>query len=218
MSDTRERIREAALKLFIERGYEKTTIADIERAAGLAPRAGSFYRHYPGKVDLAVDIGQSSIIETREDLGLDLLPLGDTRAELVLIAKGYSRTGERQAALADLIFEVRHIEEIRELERRVSEELLSELTDWLGSKPYAADLPDTDLQALAFTIFGGLLFFLSKRGSGIAPDLTEERMVDSWADFWTGILDQSPGPENQDPGNASGPGDECDLKFVRREW
>jgi hypothetical protein len=54
-------------------------------------------------------IGESSIIETRHDLGFDgALPLGDTRAELVLIAKGYINAHERQALLAGLIADDAH--------------------------------------------------------------------------------------------------------------
>ena len=89
MASTREKLKREALKLFLKKGYSKTSIADIELAAGLAPRTGGFYRHFRSKVDLAVEIGETSIIETRQDLGFDLLPLGDTRSELVLIAKGY---------------------------------------------------------------------------------------------------------------------------------
>jgi AcrR family transcriptional regulator len=199
LADTREKIKQAALTLFIEKGYDKTSIAAIESAAGLAPRTGGFYRHFPSKVDLAVEIGETSIIETRRDLGLDVLPLGDTRAELVLIAKGYLRAAERQAPLAGLIFEVRQLPRIQDLEKRVSEDLLEALMGWLKDKPLAQNKTDVELTALILTVFGGWLFFLSKRGSGIAPELTDERMLSGWADFWTHILDTAPPNGAQDP-------------------
>lgn len=189
MAGTREKIRLAALRLIIKNGYVKTSIADIERAAGLAPRTGAFYRHYASKADLAVEIGETSIIETRADLGLDKLPLGDTRSELVMIAKGYLKAAQRQAPFADLIHETRKLEKIRELERRVSEELLEALLGWLTDKPFACQKTRVELIALALTIFGGWLFYLSKRGSGVAPELTDETMLGKWADFWTAVLD-----------------------------
>lgn len=191
MSKTREKIKEAALKLFIEKGFRNTSIADIERAAGLAPRAGGFYRHFPGKVDLAVEIGETSIIETREELGFDgVLPLGDTRAELVLIARGYQRAFERQAPLAAMIAEVQRVERIQALEKRVNEDLLEALTGWLREKAYARDKSTAQLVALTMNIFGGWIFYLSKRGPG-APEseLTDELMIDEWATFWADILD-----------------------------
>jgi AcrR family transcriptional regulator len=46
---TRERILAAAFDLFVDRGFEGTTISAIERAVGLAAGTGSFYRHFPSK-------------------------------------------------------------------------------------------------------------------------------------------------------------------------
>jgi AcrR family transcriptional regulator len=192
MGDTRERILQAGLRLCVEKGYAKTSIADIERAAGLAPRTGGFYRHFRSKEDLAAEIGETCIIETRQDLGFDgVLPLGDTRAELALIAKGYLLASERQAPLAALIAEVRHLPKIQELERRVNEDLLAALTGWLSEKAFARGKNKTDLVALLFTIFGGWLFYLSKRGTPDPPGgLTDKVMLDQWADFWARVLDQ----------------------------
>ncbi|UCH84554.1 MAG: TetR/AcrR family transcriptional regulator, partial [Candidatus Latescibacterota bacterium] len=183
------RIRREALRLFIEKGYNKTSIADIERAAGLAPRTGGFYRHFASKAELAVEIGETSIIETPRELGLDLLPLGDTRAELILIAKGYLKAAKRQAPLAELIFEVRQLEEIRALETRVSQELLEGITIWLSQKPIAQGKTRNELIALTLTIFGGWLFYVSKRDSAIAPGFTDGFMLDTWAGFWASTLD-----------------------------
>ena len=44
---TREQIIEAAMALFAERGYHATTIADIARAADVAPR--TFFSYFPSK-------------------------------------------------------------------------------------------------------------------------------------------------------------------------
>jgi AcrR family transcriptional regulator len=46
---TRQRIIDAAMRLFGEQGYAATTIAQIEAAAGLSPGSGSLYRHFPSK-------------------------------------------------------------------------------------------------------------------------------------------------------------------------
>src|SRR3954470_22759271 len=43
---TRDRIVDEAMRLFGERGYAATTIADIEAAAGLSSGAGGLYRHF----------------------------------------------------------------------------------------------------------------------------------------------------------------------------
>lgn len=192
--DTRERIRNAALTLFLEKGYAKTSIADIEAAAGLAPRTGGFYRHFASKVDLAAEIGEKSIIETREELGFTgALPLGDTRAELVLIAKGYMKAHERQAPLMGLIAELQRLPKIQALEKRVNEDLMDALIGWLREKPYARRRGQAELEALLLNVFGGWVFYLFKRGrttdQSPAPGLTDDVMLREWAGFWARILD-----------------------------
>ncbi|MEV4939694.1 TetR/AcrR family transcriptional regulator [Streptomyces zaomyceticus] len=51
----RRAIQQAALRLFAERGYEATTIADIADAAEVAPRTVTGY--FPSKVELATSYG-----------------------------------------------------------------------------------------------------------------------------------------------------------------
>lgn len=191
MTKTRERILGVSLKLFIDKGYAKTTIGDIEAAAGLVPRAGTFYRHFKSKADLAAEIGRTSIIETRRELGFEgVLPLGDTQAELVFIAKGYLRAAKRQAKVAALIFEVRHLKPIQDLERRVNRDLLEVLTGWLAEKRFAHGKSKPELVSLAFVIFGGWLFYLSKRTTETLPSKwTDEFMLQEWAGFWANLLD-----------------------------
>jgi AcrR family transcriptional regulator len=47
---TREALHDAAMRLFAERGYEATTVADIAAAADVAPR--TFFAYFPTKDDV----------------------------------------------------------------------------------------------------------------------------------------------------------------------
>ena len=46
-SDPRGRLEQAALQLFMERGFESTTVAEIAERAGLTER--TFFRHFADK-------------------------------------------------------------------------------------------------------------------------------------------------------------------------
>jgi AcrR family transcriptional regulator len=49
---TRRRILDEAVRLFATRGYDATSIADIQTACGLNPGSGALYKHYPSKAAL----------------------------------------------------------------------------------------------------------------------------------------------------------------------
>jgi len=51
--DARRRLRQAALELFRERGYEATTTAEIAARAGVTER--TFFRHFPDKKEALFD-------------------------------------------------------------------------------------------------------------------------------------------------------------------
>ncbi|MDQ0374631.1 TetR/AcrR family transcriptional regulator [Cellulomonas humilata] len=52
-ADTRGALQAHALRLFEERGYERTTVAEIAAAAGVSHM--TFFRHFPTKEDVVLD-------------------------------------------------------------------------------------------------------------------------------------------------------------------
>jgi TetR/AcrR family transcriptional regulator, transcriptional repressor for nem operon len=56
-SDTRERLVRAARRLFLEKGYHATSVAEILREAGA--NSGSLYHFFPGKQDLLIAVLES---------------------------------------------------------------------------------------------------------------------------------------------------------------
>jgi len=61
---TRARIREAANKLFLEQGFENTTVDAIVAAAGVSK--GTFYLHFERKEDLLLEYGAKRLRLMRE--------------------------------------------------------------------------------------------------------------------------------------------------------
>ncbi|OMI84661.1 TetR family transcriptional regulator [Streptomyces sp. M1013] len=64
---TPERLQEAAIELFTERGYERTTVAEIATRAGLTER--TFYNHFADKREVLFPGQDSFIAEVRDALG-----------------------------------------------------------------------------------------------------------------------------------------------------
>jgi AcrR family transcriptional regulator len=58
--NARGRLEQAAFELFLERGYEQTTVADIAQRAGLTER--TFFRHYADKRE--VFFGGAAVLQT----------------------------------------------------------------------------------------------------------------------------------------------------------
>jgi AcrR family transcriptional regulator len=71
---TRQSIAAAALRLFDDRGYEETTIADIAAAAEVSPR--TFFSYFPSKEDVVFSEIDDRLADVRERL--DRRPPGET--------------------------------------------------------------------------------------------------------------------------------------------
>ena len=77
---TRERILDAAVELFGRAGYRGTSVGEIERAAGLVPRRGGLYKHFPSKealLEAAVE-RRGRVVDELESLAAT--PAGARRA------------------------------------------------------------------------------------------------------------------------------------------
>ena len=84
-TSTRARLIECAIELFAENGYEGTSVGEIESAAGLAPRSGALYKHFPSKrALLGAALAERMDAIDRIDATMDA-PVGDIEAELRLI-------------------------------------------------------------------------------------------------------------------------------------
>lgn len=190
-ASTRLKIREAALRLFLQHGFTKTSIADIERAAGLAPRAGAFYRHFDSKQTLLVELAKEYVSETPDEFHFEeLLAYRNTRAELVAIAHVYENAAERQRPFLRLIDEIRLLDYGTALESDVNATMLDALMRWVATKPAAARWKPPQLAAMTMCIFGGWLFYLGKSQQGVqVPTLSRDTLLDVWASHWAAHLD-----------------------------
>lgn len=188
--NTKDRIMQAALQLFMTQGYQKTSIARIETAAGLVPRAGAFYRHFESKQALLVELARTYVSETPEDFGLDrLADFGDTRAELIAIALKYEEAMLRQKPFARLIEEVRLLDFGADLQNDLDADMMRGLVTWIKGKPAAKGLSRKQASALAISVFGGWLYYLSIIQRSVTVDPLRDTLLDEWATRWAHNLD-----------------------------
>ena len=87
--ENRARLKEAALRLFGERGYEKTSVEEIARRARLA--VGGFYQHFKSKRQLLVAL-MDELVDHLSRLELRPAAAGDPRAVIhMLISTAFDR-------------------------------------------------------------------------------------------------------------------------------
>jgi AcrR family transcriptional regulator len=72
---TRDRIVTEGMRLFAERGYAATSVAEIEKAAGLSPGSGGLYKHFRTK-EAVLEAGVRERIAAADDLAPLLEGLG----------------------------------------------------------------------------------------------------------------------------------------------
>src|SRR3989441_9214047 len=88
--NARGRLEQAALQLFIERGFEQTTVAEIARRAGLTER--TFFRHFADKREVlfagAEDLAEL-VVTTLAAAPAAAGPLDATAAALDTVAAAF---------------------------------------------------------------------------------------------------------------------------------
>jgi AcrR family transcriptional regulator len=189
---TRDRIVNAAMGLFAEKGYAATTVADIERAAGLQPRAGGMYRHFPSKVAVLA-AGVRGELETLTALQSAevVTPMLELRDLLVLFARVGLVQLDNQRSFHRILY--RDLEAFPELLAEVQERLV-----WSSSRDLAGRLAqmhkdglvaDVDFEAVATIAVGALVNrSVIESTLGVSAPVDDDRLVDTWADMVASYL------------------------------
>jgi AcrR family transcriptional regulator len=188
-SPTRERLMQAALKLFAERGYKATTVGAIETEAGLAPRTGALYQHFKSKQEL-LEAAIENELAAMGELGdaLAMLPLGDLRAELTLLARWNLASLDRREDLTRFIRREVHLLPKR-MRTRLYESLVArpyaEIVVWLEGRYRDAGVDPPDVAALALILIESMAAYRElDHLFGRVPDkIDDRRFVDAWVEI-----------------------------------
>jgi AcrR family transcriptional regulator len=178
------------MRLFAARGFRATTVGDIEAEAGLVPRRGALYRHFPSKEAVfeaclerwIADVkGFPATIEA-------LLPLDDLRSELTVIARGSLQILARQRDLFSFL--ARDAIDFPQLVARVHDELVAvgyrQLSAWFRAQLRATDATPDEAEALAAVALSSLAHYRQDEAIFGAPpgDVGESGFVDAWVETW----------------------------------
>lgn len=193
---TRERIVAEALRLFAERGYAATSVAEIEAAAGLSPGAGGLYRHFRSKEEVLASAVREHITRTAEQISttfeqsaaLQEQPLAD---RLRLAAAAGLRKMREEADLIRVLF--RDLDKFPGLVTEMREGIANPLYDlfakWLSGQPELA-AADEDWDAVALVLGGSIVnYWLAQDALHEPPNLVDEdRFVGGWTRLALGLV------------------------------
>jgi AcrR family transcriptional regulator len=183
------------MELFAANGYEATSIGAIEGVAGLAPRSGALYQYFAGK-DQLLTAAVERKVRSLDELGsaLELLPLGDLRAELTLLARWNLRSLKDRDALTRFVLrDAQHIPP--KLRDALYERLVEQIAAWVSSRIGDSAARTTDIYAVSLVLVESMAAYNTLRAAfGRVPDdVDEERFVDAWVELASDAIERASG-------------------------
>ena len=168
---TRAAIQRCALRLFLEQGYEATTIEQIAEAAEVSP--STFFRYFPTKEDVALyDDLDPLLIAAFDAQPASLSPIQALRAALHQVLDQLpAEMMERQSERAKLVFTV----------PTLRMRMLDQFTDMIGLIGHLAarrtgrSPEDLTVRVYAGAVIGGMLASMLD-GAGLSVEAFIERM------------------------------------------
>ncbi|MGW0192531.1 TetR/AcrR family transcriptional regulator [Nonomuraea sp. NPDC003201] len=199
---TRARIIDEALRLFAERGYSATSVAEIEAASGLSPGAGGLYRHFKSKYEVLAAAINEHAARTRSQVAESLAELSSMEASAALEDRlshlcraGLAKVRE-ESELTRVFF--RDLSQFPELVAVVREGLLQPMFDaivtWFRAQPEYKDI-EVDWAGISVVLGGSVVHYrLFQETVGELPGYADkDQFVAGWVRLAVGLL-PSPAP------------------------
>jgi AcrR family transcriptional regulator len=185
---TRERIVTAARRLFAQRGYRGTSVGDIEAAAGLSPRSGALYKHFASKeaVLRAVMDRHGAAVASR----LEVMPLGDLRAEITLIGRFGLAELRREHELTRIV--MKEGDRFPEVAGAFREAIVLQshrvASDWVVRYAERAGMQVDDPDALAAVFVNSLVGYTMEEVLFGPSAVDDERFLAAWVDSTVAVM------------------------------
>jgi AcrR family transcriptional regulator len=194
---TRQRLLDEGLRLFAAQGFRATAVGDIETAAGLQPRRGALYKHFPSKQALLEAAVRSHLERAAAGANLvdelDLGALGADRTQLRPVVVGLGRWFLAEMdRMRDLTRVLEHDgQRMGELTREVKTDIV-DLSYRTAARLITVVAPRTeDPEAVAVLILGPLVALRRTEWTfGQAPlEIDDQRTLAAWTEMTLATLD-----------------------------
>jgi AcrR family transcriptional regulator len=123
-TETRNRILQAAQRLFARRGYDGTTTRDLAQAAGVAE--GTLFRHFENKKAILIEVATKGWVEILTDLLTELSEMGSYKAVAQVMRRRMMRISENADMMRVCFMEAQFHPELRD---RIQSEVIMKMTD-----------------------------------------------------------------------------------------
>jgi AcrR family transcriptional regulator len=194
---TRQAIEQAARKLFAERGFHGTTLADITSAAGKSPAV--FYRYFADKEDLLAALAQSFLHEvvTPSGLSVHLPDSPDDDAFFTSVVTGYWNMFKQNIgimiAVAQLAATQQRFAAVQNEFRRFGMDLVAASVRRAQEQGYGAELhPQHTAAAIALLFENFTTVFVGASGpggpKGLGVDISDEDAIATLSTVWKKTL------------------------------
>lgn len=148
---TRDRLLTEAMRLFGDKGFEATSVSQIESAAGLAAGSGALYRHFKSK-DALLAAGIDRQLDRRTAMG-DIRALfaglGDLHSELTVLGRYLLSVIDQESEILQIAARTPAglSEHLDTAYAALIDGLTAELAGWIQS--WSPDLQDRERETVA---------------------------------------------------------------------
>jgi AcrR family transcriptional regulator len=185
LSAAAERVLSAAMRLFAEKGYQRTTVGEIQEAAGLTFGSGALYKHFPSKQAVLAEGVERFVESARAERGmLGALDQKSFAEALTSIAEAAMLGFERDRDALCIAW--RDLESFPDLQEKVRTERIratfDDFSEWLQGQADSERVLPHDSQAVAAVALSSLAFFqiLKFLMHDTPAGIDEDRFVCAW--------------------------------------
>jgi len=191
---TRDRIIAAASRMFAERGYASTSVADIQVAAGLTGGSGALYKHFSSKEELLRAVVDEHVGHYEATRHKPELELGDGDPGEALEVLGRTILNRLADSVENVRITFRELDQFPELleilHARLLRPMYADVADWLRREIAAGRVRDIDPEATSAVLIGALTYYPIYRILLGEPeaDVDEERFLAAWLAIGSAVL------------------------------